>query len=377
MRVIVLGCGEMGRSAVLDLYRFGTFKEISVATRSPGKAREVMPLLKGRPINVDVQELDVRDRKALVKQIKGHDVVINCVGPNYKYEVMIAEAAIQARVDLIDINDDYETTYRMYDLDERAKEAGVLVVLGLGASPGINNVFVRAAADQLESVEEIHTSWVMSAADPGGLALSYHLIYSLSAKALIYKEREMVEVESFVDGREEVEFPDPVGPLDVYHVGHPEPVTLSRAFPEARIVNDKATFHPSFFNELIRGLGKLVRDARGPIRVDGAFVEAMDFAAAYFHQMAKGLDYDRKEGALRIDVKGRRNGDLKKVTYMSSGLIANGTGIPAAMGAQMLTEGYIQGKGVLAPEECVDWRHFIQTIVTRRVGQLLIKERDV
>jgi len=377
MKVLVLGCGEMGGSAVEDLYRHGTFKDLIIATRSTEKAKKLVRNLKGRRINTSIHQIDIEDRKNLVCLMQNCDVAINCVGPNYKYEVKIAEAAIEAKVNLIDINDDYETTYKMLKLNKRAKDAGVIIVMGLGASPGINNVFAKAASDQLDTVDEIHTAWVMSGADPGGLALSYHLLYSLSGKALTYQNAKMIEVESFVDGKERIEFLDPVGPMDVFHVGHPEPITLSHVFKTATVVDDKATFHPPFINDLIRNLGKLVRESVGPIRVNGAPIDPMDFAAAYFHKKCKSLKNIPKQGALRVDVKGWRNGESKIVTYTSSGVITTGTGTPASIGAQMLIDGYIKGKGVLAPEECVDWREFIKTIVSRGIGRLDIKIRDV
>ena len=376
MKVLVLGCGEMGTSTVEDLYAYGKFKEIVVATRRVEKVKTLLPKLKRRRVKVTPLELNVENGNRLVNLMRSCDVAINCIGPNYKHEVKIAEAAIEAKTNLIDINDDYEATYEMWKLDERAKEAGIIIVMGLGASPGINNIFARACADQLETVDEIHTTWVMSGTDPGGLALAYHLLYSLSGKALTYANNQMIEVESFVDGRERLEFPDPVGSLDVFHVGHPEPITLSRAFPTAKIVDDKATFNPPSINDLIRDLGKLVRESEGPISINGTKVDPMDFAAAYFHKKCKGLKDFPKEGALRTDVKGRRNGKSKVITYTSSGVITSGTGTPASMGAQMLMDGHIQGKGVLAPEECVDWRVFIQTIVKRGIGRLIIKERD-
>lgn len=377
MKVLVLGCGEMGSSAVKDLYHHGKFKEIVIATRSAAKAKKLLPVLNGRQINVSINEIDVTDREELASLMQGCDVAINCVGPNYKYEVMIAEAAIETKTDLIDINDDFETTFKMLELDEKARNAGIIIVMGLGASPGINNIFAKAASDQLETVDEIHTAWIMSGADPGGLALSYHLLYSLSGKALTYRNGEMIEVESFVDGKERMEFLEPVGPMEVFHVGHPEPITLSRAFKTAKVVDDKAAFHPPFVNDLIRNLGNLVREAKGPIRVNGTLIDPMDFAASYLYMRCKSLEGVPKEGALRVDVKGKRNGVSKSITYTSSGVITTGTGTPASMGAQMLMDGYIDGKGVLTPEECVDWRHFIQTILTRRVGRLIIEEKDL
>ena len=376
MKVLVLGCGEMGESVVEDLYYYGKFKEVTVATRKIEKAKRVISTLKGKKVKVCGKEIDVSNTAELENLMKNFDVVVNCVGPNYKYEVLIAEAAIKAKVSLIDINDDFETTFKMLDLDGKAKEAGILIILGLGASPGVNNIFVRAAADQLDKVDEIHTAWVMSGADPGGLALSYHLLYSLSGKALTYQDGKLVEVQSFVDGKERIEFPEPVGAVDVYHIGHPEPITLSRCFKEAKIVDDKATFCPPFVNDLIVNLGKMALEAEGLIKIGKTWIDAMDFAAAYFHKRCKSLKGVKKEGALRAAVKGKRDQKTRTIIYSSSGLISKGTGIPASIGAQMLVQGKIKGKGVLAPEECVDWREFLKIVISRGIGRLNIKEEE-
>jgi len=376
-RVLVLGCGEMGEMAIKDLYRYSEFDEIVVGTRSLKKARQILSQLKGRNIAVSAEKIDVCRSEGVTPLMDGCQVVVNCVGPNYKYEVPIALAAIEKKVNLIDINDDYLTTFEMYTLDQPAREAGIVIVLGLGASPGINNVFARAAADQLDKVEEIHTAWVMSGADPGGLALTYHLLHSLSGKALTYCEGRLREVRSFRDGKEKILFPEPVGEQTVYHIGHPEPLTLSRSFQQARIINDKATFYPPFVNDLIVQLGRLVRKSRLQKGRGVNVQDPMDFAAACFHKTCKNLNTVGKKGALRVMVKGLRDGKRKGITYASSGMLSEGTGMAASIGAQMLLQGQVHGKGVLAPEECVDWRQFLKTIVSRRIGRLDIKEEDI
>lgn len=378
MKVLLLGCGEMGEAALEDLYFYGKFKEITVGTRSVEKVSRVLSKLSGKKVKVIVEKIDVeKDQAKLLSLMKKNDVAINCIGPNYKHEERIAKASIQARVHLVDINDDYETTFKMLALDEEAKAARVTIILGLGSSPGINNIFVRAAADQLDEIEEIHTAWVMSGADPGGLALSYHLLNSLSGRALTYQDGQLIEVQSFIDGKERLEFPAPVGALDVYHVGHPEPITLSRSFKTAKIINDKATFYPPFVNDWVVTLGKIAKEAEGPVRVRGRKISAMDFAAAYFHKKCKSLTGYRKEGALRIAVKGKKEQKTKTFIYSSSGFLSKGTGISASIGAQMLASRQIKGRGVLPPEECINWREFLKSIISRRIGRLNIKVEDL
>jgi saccharopine dehydrogenase (NAD+, L-lysine-forming) len=372
MRALVLGCGEMGQEVVRDLERHGPFDEIVVATRDPDRARSELQDLGAGKARIAFEKAEATNAEAIASLMRdGFSVGVNCVGPNYLHEVRIARCAIAARLPLVDLNDDFETTLDMYALDGEATAAGIPIVMGLGASPGINNVLVRAAANQLDEVEEIDTAWVMTGPDPGGPALARHLLHSLSGRALTWREGRLVEVRSFVDGRETIRFPDPVGDLEVFHIGHPEPVTLSRSFPQARIINDRASFVPRFVNDWIVQLGTMVREADGPVDASGIPVDPMDFAAALFRRKCKAIRGVPLEGALRVEVRGRRSGKPRRVIFSSSGRIGLGTGIPAAVGAAMLSQGRIDGVGVLAPEACVEPDEFLFELFHRRdVGKL-------
>src|SRR5262245_36359574 len=100
MKVLVLGCGEMGETAVRDLYEFGPFAEIVVATGSGERARAVIARLSGRRVRVSAEEVDVADEAALSGLMAGCDVAVNCVGPNYQHEVRVARAALRAKLSL-------------------------------------------------------------------------------------------------------------------------------------------------------------------------------------------------------------------------------------------------------------------------------------
>lgn len=370
MKVLVLGCGEMGRIAVSDLYLHGGFSQIVVGVRSPERARSQISWSSLSQERLQFREIDLATEPRLAQLFSEFNVIVNTAGPNFKYETRIARAAIEAGVHLIDLNDDYETTLEMYDLDAAARDAGIAIIMGLGASPGVNNVLVRAAANEMDEVEEIHTAWVMSAADPGGLALCQHLLYSLSGRALTFADGRMVEVRSFVDGKQRVEFPPPVGTMDIYHIGHPEPITLSRAFPSAKFVDDKATFNPPHINELIVELGAMARESTSQIETPDGPVDAMEYAAAELLKACREVKSVAREGALRVEVAGKANGRGLRIIYNGSGRITYGTGIPASIGARMLREGAITKTGVLAPEECIDPDDFFEEILSRGIGDL-------
>ena len=366
MKALLLGCGVTGKEALRDLYHYGNFGEITVATLTLANSADFIRSLNGRPTRINHVTVDAADTDAVAFLMKGCGVAVNCAGPNFKYELPVALAAIKSRVPLVDVNDEYEITHKMYDLDEAAKEAGIPVIFGLGGCPGIDNVLVRTAADQLDEVEEIHTAWVMSGADPGGPALSYHLLYSLSDKAWTVEDGVMKEVRSFIDGGEVLEFPDPIGKAEVFHIGHPEPVTLSRSFPSARIVDNKATFIPPAVNRYILELGKLAREDSGTCSLNGSPCDAMDFAAASLLEKCKEIRDVPLEAGLMVSLKGRKKGKTKKIVFSSVGRLGSATGVPASIGAIMIARGKINMTGAMPPEICIEPHDFLYEVLDRR-----------
>jgi len=129
---------------------------------------------------VSTQTLDVTDFGALVKVMKANDVVINIVGPYYKFGIQTMRAAIEAGVNYIDICDDYDVTRDAYDLDESAKEAGVSVCIGFGGALGSTNMLAKYAADKLDEVDEIEVFWAAGLNDPVGVAATLHAMHMFS-----------------------------------------------------------------------------------------------------------------------------------------------------------------------------------------------------
>jgi saccharopine dehydrogenase-like NADP-dependent oxidoreductase len=95
-----------------------------------------------------------------------------------------------------------------------------------------------------------------------------------------------------------------------------------------------------------------------------------DFAASQFYTRCLSLKDVPKAGALRVMVKGRKAGRLKKIFFSSAGRIAQGTGIPASVGAQMLVASKVKGPSVLAPEECIEPNEFLYEVLSRKIGKL-------
>jgi saccharopine dehydrogenase-like NADP-dependent oxidoreductase len=302
--------------------------------------------------------------------MRGHDAVCNLAGPNYRNAVTIARSAIAARVSLVDVSDDWAATLELLDLDQAARDAGITVLIGLGASPGITNVLARYGANRLDRVDEVRTSWIMRGSDAGGPALAAHLLYSLPDRAFVLEDGVMREVRPFRDGREVIEYPE-LGPVEVMHIGHPEPLTLARYIEGVRYADDKATFLPVEVNRMIVELGRVARSER-PIEVDGRSVDPMDFAAGYVYQTCKAMVDVPKTGALRTEVRGLADGRAVRRVYSAAGRIGIGTGVPCAIGAQLIAAGSVRRRGVFPPEAAggLDPELFLRAIEMRNLGEV-------
>ncbi len=368
MKAVVLGCGEMAQVAIRDLVDHGVFNRVVVGTRHPARAEAFLGGLNPRSVRLAACPVDVREHDGLVALLRGADVVCNLAGPNYENAVAVARAAIAARVPLVDVSDDWAATLEILDLHGEAVKAGIAIVVGLGASPGVTNILARRGASLLDRTDEVHTAWVMRGSDPGGPALAKHLLYSLPHRAFVFEDGRMREVRPFVDGRETLDFPE-LGPVEVVHIGHPEPFTLSRFIPGVRYADDKATFLPAVVNEMIVDLGRFARSGEA-VAVAGRSVEPMDFAAAYLHQACKAMTDVPRTAALRTEVRGELDGRRTRIVYTAAGRIGIGTGVPAAIGAQLLAIGRMGPPGVWPPEACVDTDLFLQAVSNRNIADV-------
>ena len=65
MKALVLGCGEMGKSAINDLYFYGEFSDIIIGTRNLREAQKTIANLQGENINVSAEKIVVPDESNL------------------------------------------------------------------------------------------------------------------------------------------------------------------------------------------------------------------------------------------------------------------------------------------------------------------------
>ena len=364
MRALIIGgVGGMGQGVARDLIKQEQVTAVILADLFPDPQRLSTKLRENE--KTELVKMDVNDHKSMVKAFKEVNVVINTAGPFYKTAVPVAKAAVAAKVNYIDICDDYEGTEILFnsEIDNLAREAGITVLTGMGSDPGTNNVLVKCYADRLEEVDDIYLYWVVSIAELAGAAWDHSLHMTLG-KIPQYINGELV----YVEGGTEVvaeQFLDPLGTCHVRYVGHPQPLTLPKYIKGVKNVIIKGALIPLWVDELIKEQKDTGFLGTEPIDIKGVQVTPYDLALKLWETIPEGRDNGPQASGLKVIVKGKRDGNIVTYTADMVGRMAPGTGLPASIASLMMEAGDVTVTGVVAPEGCIDPDKFLSAFIQR------------
>ncbi|MFB7877585.1 saccharopine dehydrogenase family protein [Nocardia sp. NPDC056064] len=364
MRVLALGgAGEMGRVAARVLHGDSRVTALTIADRDEAAAGAF-----AAELGVEALGLDVTDGPALDAALRAADLVVNTVGPYFRFGPPILAAAIAAGCDYIDICDDPQPTIEMLELDARAKAAGVTALLGMGASPGVANLLAVRAGAELDRVDSLVTGWNIHSAhtEPtttGPTAAVVHGMRQISGDIPVTRDGARTERPALERFR--LDYPG-LGTGEGRSFGHPEAVTLPLAFPGLRaatsvVVGDRTTTTAlqALRWAIDRRLLTLDRAARLAARAehllpaDPATLVAAGGLPPLF-AIATGLRHDSPATVATA---------LSQVPGLS---MAENTGVPLAVGALLLAEE--PRPGVHAPETLLDPDRFFAAFARHCIG---------
>jgi saccharopine dehydrogenase (NAD+, L-lysine-forming) len=363
-KVLILGaCGGIGSVATRALLTSDLVDSLVLSDYNQPLLEKFCEELSDA--RVSACSLDVNDQASLKNSIQECDVVVNCVGPFYKYGPPILRAAIEVGRDYVDICDDLDATIAQLELDEMAKEKSVRAIIGMGSSPGLANLLVRFANDTLlDQVEEVDICHVHGGEASEGPAVLKHRIHAMVNEVPVFVdgkfENVMLLEESGARYSSEVDFGE-VGVHKVYPYPHPETITLPKYIPNIRKVTNRGSIFPKQYFELTMSHVRNGLASTQPIVVDGTEVVPLEFMVSHLISSRSKLLSDAgvisPAGCLRVEVSGKKDGEDHTYIFLSgssSDGAGAGTGIPAALGAMLILDGKVTKTGVNPPEAVVD-----------------------
>ena len=365
MKVIILGaCGGMGRHVSKSISSFPEIDNLTIADLNLKDAEllasQLGPHIKGIKV-------DINDTQSLLSILSAYDIVLNTVGPFFKFGYQVLKTSLEANCHYMDICDDWEPTEKMLELNNFAKEKNLLAILGLGASPGITNLLGRIAIDHLDMVHTIYTGWNLEEAQPESVssqketnAAMIHGIEQITGKIKVFKDGKFQMVNPLKEL--EVSYPN-IGNFSAFIFGHPEAITFPHHFKD--LLNSANLAHGNkstiFVLKIIR---KLINLKILTKKTAARFLEWLEKQeTSKKHVQANSLP---EIYALAI---GSKNGNEESVGVSIDGepsrelTMGEATGYPLSLGLKMFLNNEISESGVIAPEsKCINHKKLLMEI---------------
>ncbi|HVO36538.1 MAG TPA: saccharopine dehydrogenase family protein [Candidatus Acidoferrum sp.] len=372
MKVLVVGCGNIGSVAAEDLAK--SRKSVDVVVADYDKTRAEAVARKIGTDNVSAMQLDVTKPDVLQRTLKGSDIVMGFLPGDLGFRLM--EACIDACVNLVDVSFGAEDPLR---LDEKAVKAGVTVIPDCGLAPGISNLLVGHAVAQLEEVESVHImvgGLPEKPVPPLGYVITWSpesLIDEYTRKARIVQRGRQVSVDALT-GLEVVDFPG-VGELEAFLT---DGLRTLISTVEAGDMWEKTLRFPGHADR-IRAFEQLGFFDEKEVDVGSVKVSPRKLTVKLLGQKL-GTSDAHDIVVLSVEVAGVK--DRKGVCHAYRLLdfydrkhdvtaMARTTAYPASIVAQLMLDDTIKDKGVVPPEEIGMHDELFSKIMTE------LEKRDV
>lgn len=198
--MIIGGYGQVG-SYITKKLLSGNKKELNlinliVAGRNISKAQDV---LKKQNNKCEVRKVDVENIDS--NEFKNIDTVIMCLENNNEG---ILKECIKNKINYIDITPSYAIMESILTHQTEIEEAGIVVMLGVGISPGISNLLVKRAAGEFDEVSDIDSYLMLGVGEVHGkdavkwLVNNLNVIYEVDTKNTREKVKSFTQVRKVV-----------------------------------------------------------------------------------------------------------------------------------------------------------------------------------
>ena len=379
---LVMGAGKMGVVLTKDLIEADTRNKVTLVDISSNQLKQAERFIKsGRLIPF---QRDVENEKQREEIFEGQDVALCAL--LHKHSLLALETALRKRIHFVDLIGEKPLDRLKYD--DEAKKKELILVSGLGVSPGITNICVGRAVHLLDETEKAMIYVGGNPLHPQP-PLNYRIVYAVESlldfyerKALILKSGKIKEVQS-LSGVESIKFPPPFSEMECFYTDGLNSLLYTMKGKIKHELAEKTIRHRGHVQG-VKNLKECGLFSRQPIRLGNQRVIPREFLEAILDSKMK-LGKERDVTLLRIIVSGKKSG--KSTTHIfemidfydsEKGYTSMGktTSFPASIAAQMIASGRITKRGSLFPEEIFQAELYHPFMDALRERGVLITHRE-
>ena len=362
MKVFCLGgAGRICRETAADLVEFSDFAEITIADLDEQAGAEVLAFLNDPRVNF--VKIDINDHADAVAKMRGYDVVVDgtAISMNGKSSAAIAEAGCHA----VNLNGFGEENRFASTFAEKKR----VFVPGFGMTPGVTQMMVMHAADQLDTVETVRISHGAYRPFAFSKSIAETTVFEYDPELpgrIVFEDEEFIQVPPFARPRE-VELPEPYGKTTQYIIPHTETLTVAEALQHkgVRLIEVRGTW-PRKNMLLVRALYEWGILRNDKITVNGSETGVLDCLCEYLLSSEEGTSTELYGYALHVEVTGACKDETLCHTLTHTHPASDGSvpgweglraytrnvGIPMSIAAQLIAHDRVLKKrtGLLIPE---------------------------
>lgn len=347
MKVLLLGCGFVGRTIAVDL---NNDYDIELTAADINKDN----LNKLNDKSITTIWFDAADTNALAELLDDFDLVINAVPGSLGFKTL--QKIINTGTDVVDIAFYEEDPFSLHEL---VVKNNVTALVDCGVSPGISNLLIGNSLKEFDTVKNIEIYVGGLPKEKDGL-FDYKAVFSISD--LI--EEYLRPARSIINNKiittpalweiKEVSFSS-YAPFEAFNSDGLR--TLLKTI-NAENMSEYTVRYKGHTEKM-----KLLRDAsffsKELIKINGQEITPFDFSTALLSKVIQFTGTDKDITLLKIIMEGEHNNHYKKVIYemidefddlTKTHSMARTTGFMAAMCVRLLVNNKFNKQGIFPPE---------------------------
>ncbi len=368
-KVLIIGAGGVGGVVTHKCAQLPeVFSDIILASRTEEKCKKIAAQI-SRPIRTAQVDADNVPELSALLEAEKPSLVINVALPYQDLHIM--EACLKAGVHYLDTAnyeppEEAKFEYKwQWAYQDKFTQAGLMALLGSGFDPGVTNVYT--AYIKKHYLDEIHELDIIdcNAGDHGQpFATNFNPeinIREVTAKGRYWSQGQWVETDP-LSVKDSFDFPEGIGPKDIYLMYHEELESITTHFPEIQRARFWMTFSSNYLKhlEVLQNVGMT---GIAPVQYEGVEIIPLQFLKAVLPDPSSLGPLTKGKTCIGCVAKGIKDGQ-PKIVYIynicdheacfeevQSQAISYTTGVPAMIGAKMMLDGKWMKPGVWNMEQ--------------------------
>lgn len=368
-KVLIVGAGGVGQVVAHKCAQQPeVFSDITLASRTEAKCKKIAAQIKRKIRTAQVDADKVPQMVKLIERVKPK-IVINVALPYQDLHIM--DACLETGVDYLDTAnyeplDEAKFEYKwQWAYHNRFKKAGIMALLGSGFDPGVTNVYTAYLhKHEFDSIDYLDIVDANAGSHGQPFATNFNPeinIREITQRGRFWENKSWQSTDP-LSVKRSFNFPEGIGPMNIYLLYHEELESIAKHFPKLKRARFWMTFSENYLNHL-RVLQNVGMTRIDPVKFQGKEIVPIQFLKALLPDPASLGPLTKGRTCIGCVAHGEKGGK-DKVAFIynicdheacyrevKSQAISYTTGVPAAVGAEMMLTGKWRGQGVFNMEQ--------------------------